>query len=490
MPEEKCEPKETALEVSRLVQLNPEALNASARAFHEFLQKPRMIGQERIQYAAVQAVGRLEAKLRDQDRPTRSILVLGPSGTGKTMVFELMAEFLFGDKRSMAKLSGPEYREEHAISKLIGSPPGYVGSNVDERGPFPMLSPWNIGKYHYFKILRDAAEKARTKTDGIAPTPQEARDFLLQLQHKEETYSNRLMTLAEAVSALEVKREPHPGKKNAWPSDNELLMAEIAHDAKIAIAQITATLFGIYGMIDHLSMRLGFETKQDLSFNPAVHKRGIILADEIDKGHPSFINIFYEIFDRGRLTLQNGVVTDFSETIIGMTSNKGDKEMEKIIRKKGMVGFRIERPSDFEEEQQALYTAARDAIKEILPAPMRGRIDDVVVAREFSAEQIKKIIQMEIDQFQELLIAKKARITLYIHDEVIEFFWKESTDKPEEGARLLRRKLGHYLKDPIDTMIQTGQLREGDILHIDMGLVENEQKPIFRADTRQRKEQK
>ncbi|MDO8664320.1 MAG: AAA family ATPase [Candidatus Liptonbacteria bacterium] len=490
MLEEKPERKETALEVSRLVQLNPEALNASARAFREFLQKPRMIGQERIQYAAVHAVGRFEGTLRNPDRPIRSILALGPSGTGKTMIFDLMAEFLFGKKHAMTKLSGQEYQEEHAISKLIGSPPGYVGSNVDERGPFPMLSPWNIGKHHYFKMLRDAAEKTHIKTDGITMTPQEAKDALLQNQNQEEIYSYRLRTLADAVSALEVKNDSPTERRDVKSSNQELLIAEIAHDAKIRIAQYTEALARIYGKIDWISMYLSMETGQDLSFDPEVHKRAVILVDEVDNANPAFFKIFYEILDRARVTLQNGMTTDFSEAVISMTSNKGAKEMETIMRGRKPPGFRIERETSFDEKQLALYTAARDAMNDMFLAPLRGRIDEVVVTREFTVEQVKAIIQMEVNQFQELLIERKTGIALRVSEAVKDFLWQESADKPEEGARLVQKKLSHYLRDPIDTMIQTGQLHQGDILHVDMGLVENEKKPIFRADTRNRKEQK
>lgn len=470
------------MEKPELIRLDPETINETGKAFRAFLQKPRFIGQERLQNSVIRAVGRFEGTLRNPDKPVRSILVLGSSGTGKTMMFELAAEFLFGAKSAFTKLSGPEYREEHTVSKLIGSPPGYIGFNADERGPFPMLSPWNIGKYHYFKMLNNAAEKIKAEQGKFGFNATEAKNLLEQLYHDEVMYSDRIATLSEAVGALECGDEPHPPVQK---SNQEKRMALI-ETCKDYIAIITRFLLGTYRQIDKLVALLSQESGHDMSFNPAIHKRAILLADEIDKAHPAFHNLFYEILDRGRVTLQNGTVTDFSETIVGMTSNKGDKEMEEIMRGRN-IGFRIKHKTSEQEKQQELYKAARNAMTKLFFAPMRGRIDEVEVTHEFTAEQIKDIIRMAIDELQELLTKRKTEISLRISEEVVDFLWRESTDKPEEGARLVQKKLNHYLRDPVDSMMQTGQLHEGDTLFVDMETAEEKRKPVFRADTSNRK---
>jgi hypothetical protein len=486
-------------DMSHLVELDPAALNATAQAFQEFLRKPRMIGQERLQDTAIRAIGRFEGALRNRRHPIRSILVDGPSGTGKTMIFELMAEFLFGSRESLTKLSGPEYQEEHTVSKLIGSPPGYIGFGVDERGPFPMLSPWNIGKYHYFAELRKAAEKIRKKSGALEPTGEELRSLIDDLWHKEHIYGDRIASLADIIAALE-SESPDASEHKKGESQNAKKArlyaqkmyerrAEIVEAAKAHIELYSVYLFGFYKMIDTTLVSLGSSIGEDLSFNPEIHKRGIILIDEREKAHPRFMNIFYEILDRARITLQNGTVTDFSETIIGMTSNEGAKKIEGLMRGRRPMGF--EPPhvmQDREEEKdKAVYLAARDAMNDTLPAPLRGRIDEVNVPHPFTPEQLKNIIRMTIRELQETLDEQKTGIALRVSDPVVEFLWIESTDKPEEGARLVGKKLNAYLRDPLDTLMQTGQVRSGDIVYVDMGMREDgKSRPMFRVDTRGR----
>lgn len=495
MSEEIHDPENLTLNTLHLVELDPEALNATAQAFQDFLRKPRMIGQERVQREAAETMGRLEGTLRNFERPLDSIIALGPSGTGKTMIFELMAQSLFGEKRAMTKLSGPEYQEEHAISKLIGSPPGYIGSNWDERGPFPMLSPWNVGKYHYFAMLKGAVETTRKKSGTLEPTAQDLQNLIDDLWHKEHVYGDRIASLSDIIAALE-REEPDELKSNKWESPEARSVwlrvkkmyerrEEVVETAKAHIELYSIHLFGFYQMIDSALISLSSTMGQDFSFNPEIHKRAVILADELDKAHPAFIRIFYEICDRARITLQNGTVTDFSEAIIGMTSNKGDKEMEAIMRGRKM-GFEPPTAVRHEEKDRALYRAARNAMNDMLFAPMRGRINRVWVFREFSSEEIKAIIQMEIRELQELLVEQKTGVVLRTSDAVIDFLWRASTDKPEEGARLVKKKLDHYLRDPVDTLMQTGQVQQGDILYADIGVRDNEKKPVFRADIRGR----
>lgn len=481
-----------------LVLLDPEALNATASAFRDFLQKPRMIGQERLQDAAIRAIGRFEGNLRNRRHPIRSILVPGPSGTGKTMIFELMAEFLFGDRQALTKLSGPEYSEEHTVSKLIGSPPGYIGFGADERGPFPMLSPWNIGKYHYFAELRNAAEKTRKKSGTLEPTAAELHDLIDDLWHKEHIYGDRIAACSDIIAALEREeidtQEPEGGEspevKKARLRAGKVYerRQKIIDAARARIQLYSVYLFGFYKMIDAVSARLGSFVGEDLSLNPQIHKRAVILIDELEKAHPRFSNIFYEVLDRARITLQNGTVTDFSEAIIGITSNKGAKEIEGLMRGRRPIGIEPPRSAKEKEEKRDfdIYCAARDATTDTLLAPMRGRIDEIVVPRPFTPDEFKRIIQMVIHELQETLTLQKTNVTLQVSDAVVDFLWRESTDKPEEGARLVNKKLNDYLRDLFDTLMQTGQVQAGDIVYADMGMRDGKSRPVFHADTRGR----
>jgi len=114
----------------------------------------RVIGQKEAVIAVSNAVRRSRAGLGEESRPIGSFLFLGPTGVGKTELAKALAEFLFDDERSMIRLDMSEYMEKHAVSRLIGAPPGYVG--YEEGGQ--LTEP--VRRRPYSVILFDEIEKA------------------------------------------------------------------------------------------------------------------------------------------------------------------------------------------------------------------------------------------------------------------------------------------------------------------------------------------
>src|SRR5256714_1942733 len=92
----------------------------------------RVRGQQPAIEAVSKAIRRSRAGLKDPKRPTGSFIFLGPSGVGKTELARTLAEFLFGDEDAMVRVDMSEYMEKHAVSRLVGPPPGYIG--YDEGG--------------------------------------------------------------------------------------------------------------------------------------------------------------------------------------------------------------------------------------------------------------------------------------------------------------------------------------------------------------------
>ena len=90
----------------------------------------RVIGQQDSKKALSQSIRRTRAGLKDPKRPSGSFIFLGPSGVGKTELAKTLAEFLFGDEQSLISLDMSEYMEKHTVSRLMGSPPGYVLSLI------------------------------------------------------------------------------------------------------------------------------------------------------------------------------------------------------------------------------------------------------------------------------------------------------------------------------------------------------------------------
>ena len=116
--------------------------------------RSRVLGQDEAIVAVANAVRRARAGLQDPNRPIGSFLFLGPTGVGKTELTKALAEFLFDDEHAMIRIDMSEYMEKHAVSRLIGAPPGYVG--YDEGGALTEA----VRRRPYQVILFDEVEKA------------------------------------------------------------------------------------------------------------------------------------------------------------------------------------------------------------------------------------------------------------------------------------------------------------------------------------------
>ena len=146
----------------------------------------RVIGQEQAIKALSQAIRRTRAGLKDPKRPGGSFIFAGPSGVGKTELSKTLAEFLFGDEDSLIQLDMSEFSEKHTVSRLFGSPPGYVGyeeggqlTEKVRRKPFSVVLFDEIEKAHpdIFNSLLQVLEDGRlTDSQGRVGRLQEHRD--------------------------------------------------------------------------------------------------------------------------------------------------------------------------------------------------------------------------------------------------------------------------------------------------------------------------
>ncbi len=139
----------TGVPVKKLTQSENEKLRNLEQTLHQ-----RVIGQDEAVEAVAKAIRRGRVGLKDPNRPIGSFLFLGPTGVGKTELSKALAESLFGNEDAMIRIDMSEYMESHSVSKLIGSPPGYVG--FDEGGQLTE----KIRRKPYSVILFDEIEKA------------------------------------------------------------------------------------------------------------------------------------------------------------------------------------------------------------------------------------------------------------------------------------------------------------------------------------------
>lgn len=272
--------------------------------------KKSVVGQESAIKAIARAIKRNKAGLSDATRPIGSFLFLGPTGVGKTQCAKTLAEFLFDNAKSLVRIDMSEYMEKHAVSRLVGAPPGYVG--YEEGG-----------------------------------------------------------VLTEAI-----RRKPY----------------------------------------------------------------SIVLFDEVEKAHPDVFNILLQVLDDGRLTDNKGVVVDFSNTIIILTSNIASDKILEI--------------QDKEQKQNAV----KEALKMYFKPEFLNRLDDVVIFNPLGMEQITEIVDI---MFQSL--AKKAKekgIDITLTKEAKEYIAKVGFDSVY-GARPLKRALYEQVEDKLADLILRDEVGEG-----------------------------
>jgi ATP-dependent Clp protease ATP-binding subunit ClpB len=332
-------------DLTETVLLNPEQKGLRAEEFEQRLSH-RIVGQER----AVRTMSGLYqvflAGMNSTNRPVGTMLFLGPTGSGKTRVVEAAAEVLFGNPNAIIKVDCAEFQHSHEISKLIGSPPGYLG----HRETHAMLTQANLDRY---------------QTDDL--------------------------------------------------------------------------------------------------------KLSFVLFDEIEKASDSLWQLLLGILDKATLTLGDNHRTDFSRTIVIMTSNLGAREMSDLTS--GGIGFASKKDptksSDVDLDQKIYRTAVEAARHKFTPEFM-NRIDKLVVFRSLTEEHLRDILDLELQAVQDRIMASaRTKFLFHCSDRARERLLNEGIDL-RYGARHLKRAVEQLLVYPLSNLVATEQVGFGDLLSVDI----------------------
>ncbi|MDE0927926.1 MAG: ATP-dependent Clp protease ATP-binding subunit [Acidimicrobiales bacterium] len=180
----------------------------------------RVIGQEDAIKAVSQAIRRTRAGLKDPKRPSGSFIFLGPSGVGKTELAKTLAEFLFGDETALISLDMSEYMEKHTVSRLVGSPPGYVG--YDEGGQLTEA----VRRRPFSVVLFDEVEKAHPDVfNTLLQILEEGR--LTDAQGRSVDFRNTVLIMTSNLGTADLRKANLGFTKNDEAVSYERMKAKV-----------------------------------------------------------------------------------------------------------------------------------------------------------------------------------------------------------------------------------------------------------------------
>lgn len=204
----------------------------------------------------------------------------------------------------------------------------------------------------------------------------------------------------------------------------------------------------------------------------AVRQRpySVVLFDEIEKAHPDVFNILLQILEEGRLTDSQSRVVDFRNTVIIMTSNVGAREITATTP----LGFTSSANGGMDDKE--MKQRVMGEVKKLFRPEFLNRIDEIIVFKSLTEEEIVKIVDLMIADLRERLIEQN--MTISLTPEASRFVAKEGTDL-SFGARPLRRAIQRLIEDPLSEQLLEGRWSSGSVIDVDV----EDDKLVFNAGT-------
>ncbi len=292
----------------------------------------RVVGQEDAIKAVSQAIRRTRAGLKDPKRPSGSFIFLGPSGVGKTELAKTLSEFLFGDESSLISLDMSEYMEKHTVSRLVGSPPGYVGyeeggqlTEAVRRKPFSVVLFDEIEKAHpdVFNTLLQILEEGRL-TDAQGRTV-DFRNTVLIMTSNLGTADLRKASVGfskadEAVSYAKMKEKVNDALKQHFRPeflnriDETIVFHELSKPEVTSIVDLMVKRVKDQLVSQGIGLELTHEAKlflADRGYDPSMGARPLRRAIQRQIEDPMSEKILFKEFSAGETVIvdtENGEI--------------------------------------------------------------------------------------------------------------------------------------------------------------------------------------
>ena len=320
----------------------------------------------------------------------------------------------------------------------------------------------------------------------VAKLKEEETERLLKM---EEILHQRVIGQDEAISAVaRAIRRARAGLKDPKRPIGSFIFLGPTGVGKTELARALAeALFGDENAMIRLDMSeymerhtvsrlvgappgyVGYEEGGQLTEKVRRKPYSVVLLDEVEKAHPEVFNVLLQVMEDGRLTDGHGRTVDFRNTVVIMTSNVGAN----LIERAGPIGFRAAAEDRAEDEYQKMKERVTEELKRTFRPEFLNRVDEVIVFRPLTKEQIAAIVDLMLRAMAKQLAEKG--MTIEVTPAARELLAKEGFD-PNFGARPLRRAIQRMIENPLSEEILAGRIKLDDKVVVD---VENE-KLVFR----------
>lgn len=300
---------------------------------------------------------------------------------------------------------------------------------------------------------------------------------IAKLENMEAFLSKRIVDQDEAIKAVSnairrsragISEESRPlgsflflGPTGVGKTETAKALAEFLFNDENALIRVDMSeymeKFDVSKMIGSPPGYVGYDEGGQLTDKVRRRPYSVILLDEIEKAHPEVFNILLQVLEDGRLTDAKGRVASFKNTILIMTSNVGSD----IIAQEAPLGF-ID--SGKVSKKTGLQSKVQGALREKFKPEFLNRIDDIIIFDYLGAEEIKQIVDLEINKVQKRLAKKDIKIS--VSDKAKQSLAKKGFD-PHLGARPLKRVIQKLILDPMALKIVVGEIKEGVKIMID-----------------------
>ncbi|HJO90118.1 MAG TPA: AAA family ATPase [Anaerolineales bacterium] len=297
-----------------------------------------------------------------------------------------------------------------------------------------------------------------------------------KLLNMEERLQQRIIAQEKAISALSdairrgrsgLKDPKRPtgsfiflGASGVGKTELAKALAEFLFDDEDALVRIDMSEYREQHTVSRLFGAppgyIGYEEGGQLTESVRRRPYRVVLFDEIEKAHPEVWNALLQILDDGRLTDGQGRVVDFRNTVLIMTSNLGTE----FTSGSGSVGFLSQKNGSIDENDSKIQKALKDTFR----PEFLNRIDEIIIFSQLTAEDMGKIVDLQMDEIQERLA--EYGLTVNLTEEARDWLANQGFD-PAFGARPLKRAMQKHIESPLSVKMLRGDFSNGDCVNVD-----------------------